>query len=191
MILPVVAYGSPILRTVCRDIEPGYPELEHLMADMWETLDDIGGAGLAAPQIGRDIRLFVVDSRSTFEQMAPLDRAAFPDNPGIRQAFLNARVSGYGGAASGEEEGCLSFPGLWERIRRPESVTLSWMDEQFRPHTATFHGLTARMIQHEYDHIEGRLFIDYLPALRLRLLQRRLGRIADGDIEPPYHMTWL
>lgn len=190
MILPIVAYGAPILRTACEDIEPDYPGLKWLIADMWETLDFIGGAGLAAPQIDRAIRLFIVDSRSTFDEMPQQQRVSFPDNPGIRQVFINARVTGYDGTSGSEEEGCLSFPGLWETIRRRESVTVSWMDEQFRPHTATFHGVTARMIQHEYDHIEGKLFIDYLTPLRRRLLQRRLDRITQGTIEAPYPMLW-
>lgn len=190
MILPIVAYGAPILRAQCRDIEPDYPDLKWLIADMWETLDFIGGAGLAAPQVNRDIRLFIVDSRSTFHEMPSEMRLSFPDNPGIRQVFINARVTGYSGVSCSEEEGCLSFPGLWENIQRLESVTLSWMDEQFQPHVATFHGPTARMIQHEYDHIEGKLFIDYLTPLRRRLLQRRLDRIAAGTIETPYPMFW-
>jgi peptide deformylase (EC 3.5.1.88) len=166
MILPIVAYGSPILRTVANDITPDFPGLEKLIADMWETMYASNGVGLAAPQVNRDIRLFIVDSSQIFENQEEDEKGKYPDEPGIKRVFINAHIKSLNGEEWAYNEGCLSIPKIREDIYRNETVTLEYVDEQFQPHTETFRGITARVILHEYDHIEGKLFIDYLKPLK-------------------------
>ena len=161
MILPIVAYGAPVLRTVCKDITPVYPGLEKLIEDMWETMYASNGVGLAAPQINRDIRLFVVDSAQIFANQDEEDKGKYPDEPGLKQVFINAQIRELNGQEWTYNEGCLSIPKIREDIPRNEEVTLEYVDESFAPQIKTFNGLTARIILHEYDHIEGKLFIDY------------------------------
>ena len=190
MTLPIVAYGHPVLRKVCADIFPDYPGLEKLIADMWDTMYISNGVGLAAPQINRDIRLFVVDSARIFEGNDDKEILQFPDNPGIKQVFINAHAVEYDGTAWPYNEGCLSIPKIREDVMRPEAITLKYLDENFESHIKTFHGITARVIQHEYDHIEGKLFIDYLTPLKRKLMKGKLNDITKGNINVDYRMLF-
>ena len=190
MILPIVAYGAPILRTVGKDIDADYPGLAKLIEDMWETMYYSNGVGLAAPQINRDIRLFVVDSTQIFENLEDDEKGKYPDGPGVKKVFINAHVVELSGEEWPYNEGCLSIPKIREDVSRSESVTLSYLDEQFEPHEETFNGITARVILHEYDHIEGKLFIDYLKPLKRKLLKGKLDDISRGKINVDYKMTF-
>ena len=191
MILPIVAYGAPVLRKVCKDITPDYPGLEKLIADMWETMYASNGVGLAAPQINRDIRLFVVDSQQIFENQDEEDKGKYKDEPGVKRVFINARIKQFGGNEWSYNEGCLSIPKIREDVTRPEEVVIEYFDENFEPHTETFVGITSRIIQHEYDHIEGKLFIDYLKPLKRKMLQGRLSDISKGKIKVDYKMMFV
>jgi peptide deformylase len=192
MILPIVAYGNPILRKVGHDIDENYPNLDKLIEDMWETMYASNGVGLAAPQVGRDIRLFVMDSAQIFSNMDEKDKEEenYPDAPGIKQVFLNAHIIEEHGDDWSYNEGCLSIPKIREDIYRAEEVTIEYQDQNFRKHTRTFNGVTARIILHEYDHIDGKLFIDYLPPLKRKLLKRKLDDISKGNIKVDYKMSF-
>ena len=190
MVLPIVAYGHPVLRKVCVDINADYPDLQKLIDDLWETMYASSGVGLAASQVNKDIRLFVIDSTQIILNMDETERAEYPDVPGIKQVFINAHISALNGKEWIYNEGCLSIPKIREDILRQEEVTLNFLDEDFRSHTQTFNGITARVILHEYDHIEGRLFIDYLPPLKKKLLKGKLDDISRGKISVNYKMTF-
>jgi peptide deformylase len=190
MILPIVAYGTPILRVVGRDISPDFPDLARLIEDMWETMYSSNGVGLAAPQVNRDIRLFVMDSRQIFDNLEEDEKDKYPDGPGIKQVFINAHINALNGEEWSYNEGCLSIPKIREDIFRSEEVTLDYVDENFEPQTTTFNGITARIILHEYDHIEGKLFIDYLKPLKRKLLKGKLDDITKGRISVDYKMSF-
>ena len=191
MILPIVAYGSPILRKVCKDIEPDYPGLSTLLDNMWETMYSSNGVGLAAPQINHAIRLFVIDSEQIFRNLEEDgEETDYPDKPGIKEVFINAHIVELKGKEWSYNEGCLSIPKIREDIFRAEEVVLEYVDENFKPHTQTFSGITARVILHEYDHIEGKLFIDYLKPLKRTLLKRKLDDITRGKISVDYRMVF-
>ncbi len=190
MILPIVAYGSPILRKVSGDIDRDYPGLEKLIADMWETLYNSNGVGLAAPQVNKDIRLFMIDSEQIFENQEPKEKGEYPDEPGFKGVFINAHIKELGGNEWNYNEGCLSIPKIREDISRKESVTLQYLDENFVEHTRTFIGITARVILHEYDHIEGKLFIDYIKPLKRTLMKRKLDDISKGKVKVDYRMLF-
>ena len=190
MTLPIVAYGSPILRKVCADITPDYPGLEKLIADMWETMYNSNGVGLAAPQINKDIRLFVIDSEQIFANQEEDEKGEYPDEPGYKGVFINAHIVELNGKEWSYNEGCLSIPKIREDIMRNESVTLEYDDENFVSHTTTFIGLTARVILHEYDHIDGKLFIDHIKPLKRTLLKRKLDDISKGKINVDYRMVF-
>ncbi len=190
MILSIVAYGAPVLRVVSKDITPEYPGLSKLIEDMWETMYASNGVGLAAPQINRDIRLFVVDSSQIFANQDEDEKGKYPDEPGIKQVFINAHVKALNGKEWAYNEGCLSIPKIREDVTRHEEVTLEYVDEQFVPHTKTFNGITARVILHEYDHIEGKLFIDYLKPLKRKLLKGKLDDITKGKVKVDYKMSF-
>ena len=190
MILPIVAYGTPVLRTVAKDITPDYPDLEKFLADMWETLYASSGVGLAAPQVNKDIRLFVVDSMQMFANQEEEDKGKYPDEPGFKKVFINPKIKELNGEEWSYNEGCLSIPKIREDVMRPETVTIEYVDEKFEPHTDTFNGITARIIQHEYDHIEGKLFIDYLKPFRRKLLQGKLSDITKGKVKVDYKMSF-
>lgn len=190
MILPIVAYGSPILRKVCADIDPGYPDLEKLMSDMWETMYNSNGVGLAAPQINKEIRLFVIDSEQIFRNQEEDEKGEYPDEPGYKGVFINAHIDELSGDEWSYNEGCLSIPKVREDITRREVVTLTFQDENFETHTKTFNGITARVILHEYDHTEGKLFIDYMRPLRRTLIRRKLDDISKGKISMDYRMVF-
>jgi peptide deformylase len=190
MTLPIVAYGAAVLRKVGEPINADYPNLTKLIEDMWETMYDSNGVGLAAPQINRAIRLFVMDSQQIFENAEPED-ASYPDAPGIKLVFINAQILELSGNEWVYNEGCLSIPKIREDVLRHEKVTMKYMDENFVEHTATFDGMTARIILHEYDHIEGKLFIDYIKPLRKKMLQGKLNDIHKGKVKVDYKMTQI
>lgn len=190
MILPIVAYGHPVLRKLAEEIAPDYPDLQKFIEDMWETMYASNGVGLAAPQVNRSIRLFVVDSTQIFEGMEEDEKKEFADNPGVKRVFINAVVEDVDGEEWAYNEGCLSIPKIREDIYRNESVTLSYQDENFEEHTETFQGITARVILHEYDHIEGKLFIDYLKPLKRKLMRGRLEDISRGKVNVDYKMVF-
>jgi peptide deformylase len=190
MIFPIVAYGAAVLRKVSQDITPDYPGLKTLIDDMWETMYASSGVGLAAPQINKDIRLFVMDSAQIFENLEEDEKGVYPDAPGIKQVFINAHVVSLDGEEWAYNEGCLSIPKIREDVLRAESVTLEFVDENFKPYTQTFNGITARVILHEYDHTEGKLFIDYLKPLRRKMLQGKLNDISKGKVKIDYKMIF-
>jgi peptide deformylase len=190
MILPIVAYGAAILRKVSEPINADYPNLKVLIEDMWETMYESNGVGLAAPQINKNIRLFVVDSEQIFSNAEPEDET-YPDAPGVKRAFINAQIVELSGKEWVYNEGCLSIPKIREDVTRHETVKLSYMDENFVEHIETFSGMTARVILHEYDHIEGKLFIDYIKPLRRKMLQGKLNDINKGKVRVDYKMIQL
>jgi peptide deformylase len=188
MILPIVAYGHPVLRKIANDIAPDYPNLSKLIEDMWETMYASNGVGLAAPQINRDIRLFVADTLQMYKTMDDEEKADYPGDEGIKSVFINAHIVELDGDEWPYNEGCLSIPKIREDIYRQESVTLHYFDDQFQKHTKTFTGLSARVILHEYDHIEGKLFIDYISPLKRKLMKRKLNDISKGKVSVDYKM---
>ncbi len=190
MILPIVAYGADILRSKGKEITPDYPNLAKLIEDMWETMYASNGVGLAAPQINKDIRLFVIDSAQIFENQDEEDKGKYPDEPGVKQAFINAQIKALDGEEWAYNEGCLSIPKIREDVMRHESVTLTYVDENFAPQEKTFNGITARVILHEYDHIEGKLFIDYLKPFKRKLLRGKLDDISKGKVRADYKMIF-
>ena len=190
MILPIVAYGSPVLRKVCDDITPDYPGLDKLIADMWETMYNSNGVGLAAPQINAPIRLFVMDSEQIFLNQEEDEKDDYPDAPGFKGVFINAHITKLDGEEWSYNEGCLSIPKIREDVYRNEEIVIEFVDENFQPQTKTFNGITARIILHEYDHIEGKLFIDHIKPLRKKLLKRKLDDISRGKISVDYRMLF-
>ena len=190
MILPIVGYGSPVLRRVAEEINKNYEGLEKLLADMWETMYNSNGVGLAAPQINKSIRIFTMDSVQIFENDEDGDTDEYPDKPGYKGVFINAQVLALNGEPWAYNEGCLSIPKIREDVKREESVTISFVDENFEPHTKTFNGITARVILHEYDHLEGKLFIDHIKPLKRTLLKRKLDDITKGKIRVDYRMVF-
>lgn len=190
MILSIVAYGHPVLRKVASDINADYPGLDKLIEDMWETMYASNGVGLAAPQINRDIRLFVVDTAQMFDNMDEDEKAEYPGDSGLKAVFINAHIVELSGEKWSYNEGCLSIPKIREDVNREASVTLDYLDEQFQPQQKTFTGLTARVILHEYDHIDGKLFIDHLSPLKRKLMKGKLTDISKGKIRVDYKMTF-
>lgn len=190
MVLPIVAYGNPVLRKIGINITPEYPGLQKLMEDMWETMYNSKGVGLAAPQVNKDIRLFVMDSVQIIENLDEEEANNYPGDNGYKGVFINAKVKETEGDDWAYNEGCLSIPKIREDIFRKERVTIQFFDEKFVEHTATFVGVTARVILHEYDHIEGKLFIDYLKPLKKNLLKRKLSDISKGKVSVDYRMSF-
>jgi peptide deformylase len=192
MILPIVAYGHPVLRKVADDIDKDYPQLDKLIEDMWETMYASNGVGLAAPQINKPIRIFVMDSAQIFANMEDREREEepYPDLPGIKQVFINPHIVEELGDDWMYNEGCLSIPKIREDVYRAEEVTLEYSDQEFRKQTKTFNGVTARIILHEYDHLEGKLFIDYMSPLKRKLLKRKLDDISKGAVSVDYKMMF-
>lgn len=180
---PIIAYGSPVLRKQASSIEPAeYPHIKQLIDDMFETMYAARGVGLAAPQIGMSMRLFVVDA-------TPFDDED-PQLATFKKTFINARILEETGEEWGFNEGCLSIPDIREDVMRKPVVTISYYDENWKHHEETFNGMAARIIQHEYDHIEGKLFTDKLSPLRKRLLEKKLGDISRGIVDVEYKMKF-
>lgn len=190
MVLPIVAYGNPILRKTAVDITPDYPDLRKFIADMWDTMRNSHGVGLAAPQVNRSIRLFIVDSLQILENLEDADKPKYEGQVGTKQVFINPNIVQLEGEEWVYNEGCLSIPKIREDVTRLKTVVLDYLDEDFLPHRETFSGITARVILHEYDHIEGKLFIDYLKPLKRKLLNGKLRDISMGRIEVDYKMRF-
>lgn len=190
MILPIVAYGNPILRKVCDDITPEFPGLEKLIADMWETLYNSNGVGIAAPQINKGIRLFLVDTVQIVEAFDDEDKRKYPSEKPIKQIFINAHKVEDTGKEWAYNEGCLSIPRVREDITRADTVRLKYLDEHFVEQEGVFDGITARVIQHEYDHIDGKLFIDHISPLKKRLIKKKLDDISKGKVSVDYKMLF-
>jgi peptide deformylase len=178
MIRPVYIYGSPVLRKVASNISPNYPNLKELIADMYETMYHSDGIGLAAPQIGISIRLFVIDA-------SPLEED-YEDLKGFKRTFINAEIIERSGEISLYNEGCLSLPGLREDVNRESSVLIRYVDEEFQPMEERFDGVAARIIQHEYDHLDGILFPDRLSPIRRQILKGKLQAISKGRFTANY-----
>lgn len=179
MILPVYLYGQSVLREETEDITPEYPELKKLIADMFETMYHSDGVGLAAPQIGLPISVFVIDGSSLAE--------SFPECEGFKMAFINPELEIIEDEAPvSRSEGCLSIPGINENVRRHEHVKISWVDEDFNPHEQEFKGFASRIIQHEFDHLLGEVFTDHISPIRKQLVRTKLNNIAKGKVHCDY-----
>jgi peptide deformylase len=191
MIYPITAYGDPVLRARATEVPADFEALDALIADMFETMAQARGVGLAAPQIGKSIRVFVIDSAPMVES-ADEDEKRNPryQQPAVRRAFINPVMLAETGEEWGFDEGCLSIPGIHEQVVRPERVRIRYEDAARQPHEEIFDGIAARIIQHEYDHLEGILFTDHLNALKKRLLKNRLTRISKGDVDTTYRMRF-
>jgi peptide deformylase len=176
---------------VAEDINADYPGLDKLIADMWETLYNSNGVGLAAPQINRSVRLFVVDTIQMVESFDDEDKRLYPNEKPIKRVFINAHKIDESGELWPYSEGCLSIPKVREDVNRTRNVRISYMDEHFQKHEESFDGITARVILHEYDHIDGKLFIDYLTPLKKRLIKKKLDDISSGKVKADYKMLFV
>jgi peptide deformylase len=190
MFLPIVAYGQSILRKVGVAIDASYPQLNELIADMWETMYKSNGVGLAAPQINKSIRLFVIDTIQIVEGFDEEDTKEYPNEKGVKKVFINAQIIEESSEEWAYNEGCLSIPKVREDVNRKKVVLIKYQDEHFVEHTESFDGITARVIQHEYDHIEGKLFIDHITPLQKRLLKKKLDDISSGKVRVDYRMLF-
>ena len=189
MVLPIVAYGDPVLRKVGAEIDKDYPELEELITNMKDTMKNARGVGLAAPQIGKAIRLFIVDTSPFSEDDdLPIEEQDFLKN--FKKVFINAKITSEEGNEWAFAEGCLSIPNINEDVFRNEKLTIEYFDENFKKHIENLDGLAARVVQHEYDHIEGVLFTDKLSSLKKRLLKKKLNNISKGNIDVDYRMKF-
>jgi len=182
MFLPIVAFGSPVLRKICEEITPDYLELDTLLENMWETMYDSSGVGLAAPQINKAIRVFIIDTAPFMEEGE--------EDDSIKKTFINATILEEEGEEWIFNEGCLSIPDIREDISRKPNITIKYQDENFEWNTDSFDGLTARVIQHEYDHIDGILFTDKISPLRKRMIKGKLENISKGNIQVSYRMKF-
>ncbi len=178
MILPIYLYGQPVLRKVAHDIDKNYPNLNSLIQNMFETMYNANGIGLAAPQIGLDIRLFVID----LEPLAEDD----PQYHNFKKVFINAQILEETGEVVSLQEGCLSIPGINENVSREENIRIKYFDENFVEHDEVYTDFFARCIQHEYDHIEGKLFIDKISGIRKQLIKSKLNNMIKGNINCSY-----
>ncbi len=183
MILPIVAFGSTILRKKCENINHNYPDLDLLINNMWETMYNSNGVGLAAPQVNIPIRMFIIDTKPFSEDS---DEEVSP----IKKIFINPKITSEDGEFWIYKEGCLSIPDIREDIKRKSAIKIEYYDENFIFHTESYDGLSARVIQHEYDHIEGKLFVDYISPLRKRFIKRKLEDISRGKIKVSYKMNF-
>ena len=189
MILPIVAYGDPVLRKKAKNIEKDYPKLDQLLENMFETMYGAFGVGLAAPQVGLPIRLFIIDT-SPFADDEELSEEEREQLKGLKKVFINAVIEEETGDEWPFNEGCLSIPDVREDVSRKPIIIVTYYDENFKQHTESYTGLAARVIQHEYDHIEGILFTDKLSALKKRLLKSKLSNISKGKIKVDYKMRF-
>ena len=185
MLLPIYAFGQPVLKQKSEPITAEYPDLQTLIANMWQTMYNADGVGLAAPQIGLSIRLFIIDTEDVERKTEKADT-----DIGLKQVFINAQILEETGEPWVYEEGCLSIPRITGDVERLKQVRIQWQDEHFEAHEATFTGINARVIQHEYDHIEGLLFTERLKPLKKRLIQRKLEDIRQGKIKTDYRMKF-
>lgn len=189
MILPIVAYGDPVLRKVAVDIDESYPDLQKLITNMRETMYNASGVGLAAPQIGKSIRLFLIDA-SPFAEDKDLSNEDRETLKTFNKVFINAKILEEEGDEWAFNEGCLSIPDVREDVFRQPKITIAYFDEKFEKHTEILEGLAARVFQHEYDHIEGILFTDKLSSLKKRIIKKKLENISKGKIRIDYRMRF-
>ncbi len=190
MILPIIGYGDPVLRKKGVEVSPDYPHLKQVIADMYETMYNAYGVGLAAPQVGLPIRVFIVDTKP-FAEDDELSTEEREQLRGFKRTFINANIVAEEGEEWGFNEGCLSIPEVREDVFRHERITIEYVDEDFNPRREVFDGLIARVIQHEYDHIEGILFTDRISSLKKRLIQKKLQNIMEGKTRPDYRMKFV
>lgn len=190
MILPIVGYGFPVLKKKAEDIPEDYKDLDKLIEDMWETMCNANGVGIAAPQIGKSIRLFVVDPTPFIEDDDEVTEEEKEQILRAKNAYINPVILEREGEEWGFFEGCLSIPGINEEVYRPDQITIEFYDKDFNKHQEVFDGLAARVIQHEYDHIEGILFTDKLSSLKKRLIKSKLKNITKGKVEVGYNMRF-
>ena len=190
MILPIIGYGDPVLRKVGEQITPEYPNLKEVIANMYDTMYNAFGVGLAAPQVGLAIRLFVIDT-SPFGEDEDLSNDEQTQLKNFKRTFINAKMIKEEGEEWGFNEGCLSIPEVREDVYRHEKITLEYYDEDFNKNTEVFDGLVARVIQHEYDHIEGILFTDLISSLKKQLIKKKLQNIMEGKTRPDYKMKFV
>lgn len=182
MILPIYIYGQPVLRKVAQDIDPkNYPNLPQLIKDMFETMYHAEGIGLAGPQIGLEQRIFVVD-------LEPLADEEHPEFKRFKKTFINARIVERKGDIEFVEEGCLSLPGIHEKVPREGEIRIQYLDEELKPHEDTYSGFMARVIQHEYDHLDGVMFIDRISPLRKRMIKSKLINLEKGKVKCQYRV---
>ncbi|MDC1186584.1 peptide deformylase [Crocinitomicaceae bacterium] len=191
MILPIVAYGDPILKKECEEIGDDYPKLKEFIANMFETMYNAQGVGLAAPQIGKSIRLFIVDAApfAEIEEGEELDPMA-EGLENFKKVFINPIIEGESGEDWGFNEGCLSIPKIREEVSRKERVHITYYDENWELKDEEYNGYAARIIQHEYDHVDGILFTDHLSTLKRKLLAKKLQNISKGEVEVDYKMKF-
>lgn len=190
MILPIVGYGDPVLRKKGEEITKDYPDLKKVIADMYETMYNAYGVGLAAPQVGLAIRLFIVDTQP-FSEDEDLSAEEQEKLSKFKRTFINPVITKEEGEEWGFNEGCLSIPEVREDVYRKETITIEYFDEDFNKHTEVHDGIIARVIQHEYDHIEGILFTDKISPLKKRLIQKKLQNIMEGKTRPDYKMKFV
>ena len=183
MILPVYAYGQPILKKKASEIDKDFGGLDDLLEDMWETMYHASGMGLAAPQIGQSIRLFIVDTKQTMEEGE--------EENGIKKVFINAEILEEDGDFWALEEGCLSIPHIRADVQRQKLVKIKYFDESFNEFTEVYDGINARVIQHEFDHIEGKLFTEKLKPLKKKMLNRKLEQIKKGKVKADYRLRFV
>jgi peptide deformylase len=191
MVLPIVVYGDPVLRKMCAEIDKDHPGLEELIADMFDTMYKARGVGLAAPQVGKAIRLFIVDTQPFTESDDDEDEEEFtPEEKkqlrAFKKVFINARILEEEGEEWKFNEGCLSIPKIREDVYRQPEITIEYYDEHWKKHTETYDGIIARVIQHEYDHIEGKLFTDRISPFKRKLLAGKLNDISSGRVSADY-----
>ncbi len=190
--LPIIAYGNHILRKTCYEIEQQDQETDTLITNLWDTLNISGGVGLASPQINLIYQAFVVNSKLMYDDLDDQERNKFfPDDEGIQETFINARIIDKSEKTWSETEGCLSIPGINEPVKRQWEITVEYLNKDFQLQKKQFSGYTAKVIQHEFDHTNGILFIDYLAALKKKLLRGKLKRITDGKVETEYPIQFL
>ncbi|MEX1384068.1 peptide deformylase [Lutibacter sp.] len=189
MILPIIAYGDPVLRKVGIDIDKDYPDLDILIENMKETMVNASGVGLAAPQIGKSIRLFIINA-TPFSEDDELEEEEREFLATFDKVFINAKIIKEEGDEWAFNEGCLSIPDINEDVFRLEKISIEYLDENFEKHTTTLEGIAARVFQHEYDHIEGILFTDKISSLKKRLIKKKLENISKGKISPKYRMKF-
>ena len=189
MILPIVGYGDPVLRKMGEEITPEHPNLPEIIANMYETMYNACGVGLAAPQVGLSLRLFVIDT-TPFSDDEELPVEEQEQLNGFKRTFINAKMLKEEGEIWSFNEGCLSIPDVREDVYRHEKITIEYCDENFVMKTEVFDGLVARVIQHEYDHIEGVLFTDLISSLKKKLIKKKLQNIMDGKSRPDYRMKF-
>ena len=189
MILPIVGYGDPVLRKIGEELTSDYPKLNELISNMYDTMYNASGIGLAAPQIGLAVRLFIVDTEpfSDSENLSDEEKIQLKS---FKKTFINAKMLVEEGDEWGFNEGCLSIPDVREDVYRNEKITIEYYNEQFEKQTDVYDGLIARVIQHEYDHIEGILFTDLISSLKKQLIKKKLANIMDGKARPDYRMRF-